>query len=91
MEVNAHPLVQLIPILLIFLVMYLLLIRPQLKQQRDLARMQSRLKKNDEVVTAGGLHGKVANVKENVVTLQIADDVRVDVDKTAIVRLIKEG
>jgi len=53
--------------------------------------MQSRLKKNDEVVTAGGLHGKVANVKENVVTLQIADDVRVDVDKTAIVRLIKEG
>jgi preprotein translocase subunit YajC len=91
MEVNAHPLVQLIPILLIFLVMYLVLIRPQLKQQRDLARMQSRLKKNDEVVTAGGLHGKVANVKENVVTLQIADDVRVDVDKTAIVRLIKEG
>ena len=82
---------QTMPILLIFLVMYFVLIRPQQKQQKDTATMQSKLKKNDEVVTIGGLHGTVVNVKEAAVTLRVDDNVRVDVDKTAIARLVKEG
>lgn len=88
---NTHPLVNFIPIVLIFLVMYFLLIRPQAKQQKELARMQSKLKKNDEVVTVGGIHGTVVNVKESVVTLRVDDNVRFDVDKTAVARLVKEG
>lgn len=88
---NPHPLVNLMPLLLIFLVMYFLLIRPQAKQQKELARMQSKLKKNDEVVTVGGIHGTVVNVKESVVTLRVDDNVRMDVDKTSIGRLVKEG
>ena len=85
------PLVQLFPLLLIFGVMYFLLIRPQMNQQKELARMQSNLKKNDEVVTVCGIHGTVVNVKDGVVTLRVDDNVRVDVDKTGIGRLVKEG
>jgi preprotein translocase subunit YajC len=83
--------IQAMPILLIFLVMYFLLIRPQMKQQKDMLAMQAKLKKNDEVVTAGGLHGTVVNVKDTVVTLRVDDSVRVDVDRNAIARLVKEG
>ncbi len=79
-----------IPIVLIFFVMYFLLIRPQANQQKEQARMQSALKKNDQVVTAGGIHGTVVNVKDGVVTLRVDDNVRFDVDRTAIARLVKE-
>ena len=88
---SPSPLVQLLPLLLIFGVMYFLLLRPQMTQQKDLARMQSKLKKNDEVVTVCGIHGTVVNVKDSVVTLRVDDNVRVDVDKTGIGRLVKEG
>ena len=88
---NPSPLVQLFPLLLIFGVMYFLMIRPQMNQQKETARMQSKLKKNDEVVTVGGIHGTVVNVKDGVVTLRVDDNVRVDVDKTGIGRLVKEG
>ncbi len=86
-----NSMLQTMPILLIFLVMYFVLIRPQQKQQKDTAAMQAKLKKNDEVVTIGGLHGTVVNVKESVVTLRVDDNMRVDVDKTAVARLVKEG
>ena len=88
---NPSPLVQLLPLLLIFGVMYFLMIRPQMNQQKETARMQSKLKKNDEVVTVCGIHGTVVNVKDGVVTLRVDDNVRVDVDKTGIGRLVKEG
>ena len=86
-----NPVVNLIPIVLIFCVMYFLLIRPQARQQKDLAKMQTGLKKNDLVVTIGGIYGTVVNVKDGVVTLRVDDTVRIDVDKTAIARLVKAG
>ena len=82
---------QLLPLILIFGVMYFLMIRPQMKQQKELEQMQSKLKKNDEVVTSGGIHGTIVNVKEGVVTLRVDDNVRMDVDKNCIGRLVKEG
>ena len=88
---NPSPIVNLLPIFLIFIVMYFLIIRPQMKQQRELGQMQTKLKKNDEVVTTGGVHGVVANIKETTVTLRVDDSVRIEVDKTAVVRRIKEG
>lgn len=86
-----NPLIQTTPIVIIFFVMYFLLIRPQVKQQKESARMQAGLKKNDDVVTIGGLHGTIVNVKEDAVTLRVDDNVRVDVDKTAIARVVKQG
>ncbi len=88
---TPNPLVQLMPLLLMFAVMYLLLIRPQMKQQKTQSDMQTKLKKNDEVVTVGGIHGTIANVKDSVVTLRIDENARVDVDRNSIGRLIKEG
>ena len=81
----------LVPLLLMIAVMYFLLIRPQQKQQRDQEKLQKGLKKNDEVVTMGGIHGTVVNVKETVVTLRVNDDVRIDVDRNCVSRLVKEG
>ena len=88
---NPGPLVQLFPLVLIFGVMYFLMIRPQMKQQKELAQMQSKLKKNDEVVTVGGIYGTVVNLKDSVVTLRIDDNVRMDVDRNCVGRLVKEG
>ena len=82
---------QLFPMLLIFAVMYFMLIRPQVKQQKELARMQASLKKNDVVVTSGGIHGTVVNVKDKVVTLRVDDNVRLDVDRNAVNRLVGEA
>ncbi len=86
-----NPMVNLIPIVLIFFVMYFLLIRPQAQQQKQTTQMQAKLKKNDQVVTLGGIHGTVVNVKDDAVTLRVDDNVRFDVDKSAIARLVKEG
>ena len=85
------PLVQLFPLLMIFGVMYFLLIRPQMNQQKEQTRMQAALKKNDEVVTVSGIHGTIVNVKDGVVTLRVDDNVRIDVDRTGIGRVVKEG
>ena len=86
-----NPLVQLFPIILIFFVMYFLLIRPQAQQQKETTRMQEALKKNDAIVTMGGLHGTVVNLKDGVVTIRVDDNVRVDVDRSSIARLMKQG
>ena len=88
---NPGPVAQLLPLLLMFGVMYFLLIRPQMNQQKELTRMQSKLKKNDEVVTTGGIHGTVVNMKDSVVTLRVDDNVRMDVDRNCVSRLVKEG
>ncbi|MBI1952525.1 MAG: preprotein translocase subunit YajC [Candidatus Omnitrophica bacterium] len=88
---NPSPILNLVPMVLIIGVMYFLLIRPQVRQQKETARMQTNLKKNDNVVTVGGLHGVVVNLKDGVVTLRVDDNARVDVDRTAIARLAKEG
>lgn len=84
----ASPLV--LPLLMIGVV-YFMMIRPQQKQQRELGQMQKGLKKNDEVVTTGGVHGTVVNVKDTVVTLRVDDNVRIDVDKSAVARRVREG
>lgn len=79
----------LLPILLIVLVMYLLLIRPQAKRQREHRRMLSTLKPGDEIVTAGGLHGSIAGIREKQHTLlvRIADNVKVEVDVGSVARV----
>ncbi len=86
-----NPMVNLVPIVLIFFVMYFLLIRPQAKREKELGRMQAGLKKNDEVVTYGGIHGTVVNLKTDTVTLRVDDNVRLEVDRSAVARRIKEG
>jgi len=77
--------------LALFSIVYFLLIRPQQKQQKDLAQMQSKLKKNDEVITTGGMFGTIVNIKDRTITLRVDDSVRIEFEKAAIARLVKEG
>ncbi len=71
----------LLPLLLMFVVFYILLIRPQQKRTKQHKELLNSLKKGDEVVTSGGLFGKVTGITENVVTLEVADKVRIKLQR----------
>lgn len=74
----------LIPIILIYVIFYFVLIRPQRKEQRDHKTMLGNLKKNDDIVTTGGIHGTIVNVKEKTFMLRIDDNVKIEINKSAI-------
>lgn len=68
----------------IILIMYFLMIRPQQKRQKEHQKMLDSLRKGDKVITASGMHGHITDIDGNVFTIQIADNVRVQFEKTAI-------
>jgi len=72
----------------IFAIFYFLLIRPQQKQRRERERMLGSIKKGDRVVTTGGLHGTIVGLNEHSVILKIADQVKVEVDRAAVGRVV---
>jgi len=78
---GQSPLASLIPLVLMFGIFYFLLIRPQQKKAKEHRAMMEALKKGDQVVTAGGIHGKITAVEETVVTLEIASGVNIKVNK----------
>ncbi|MEK7714786.1 MAG: preprotein translocase subunit YajC [candidate division NC10 bacterium] len=73
----------------IFAIFYFLLIRPQQKQKRDRATMLTALKKGDRVVTSGGLYGTITGLDEHKVTLRVADQVRLEFDRSAVARVVE--
>jgi preprotein translocase subunit YajC len=77
--------------LAMFAIFYFLIIRPQQKQRKDRDSMLSSVKKGDRVVTTSGLHGTVTALSEHTVTLRVADQVRVEFDKTALGRIVGAG
>jgi preprotein translocase subunit YajC len=79
------------PMILIFVVFYLLLIRPQQKKAKEHRVMLENLKKGDAVITQGGIYGKVAAISDQVVTLEIADKVRVRVARSHIAGIASSG
>nr|WP_307731417.1 preprotein translocase subunit YajC [Massilia agilis] len=80
-----------LPLILMFVVMYFLMIRPQQKRQKELKAMMDALAKGDEVVTAGGIIGKVSKVNETYVTIEVAPNTEVVVQKNAITTLLPKG
>ncbi len=81
---GAGTLASLIPILLMFVIFYFILIRPQQKQARRHQDFVRNLKPGDRVVTTGGLHGTVTGLTDSTITLEIADKVRVKVTRSAV-------
>ena len=79
-------LTMLLMLALIFVVMWLFMIRPQQKRQKELNSFRESLKKGDKVVTAGGIYGTVLEVNENKVMLEIDKDVKIKVDKASLVK-----
>ncbi|MCQ2144091.1 MAG: preprotein translocase subunit YajC [Bacteroidales bacterium] len=76
---------------LIFLVMWLFMIRPQRKQQKELEKFRNGLKKGDKVVTAGGIYGTVAEVKDNFLFILVDKDVKIKVAKASVQADYSEG
>lgn len=84
---EMNPAFSLIMPLSIFAIFYFLLIRPQQKKQQDHKKFLESLEKNQEVVTAAGLHGTIVGIKGPVVTLRLADNLRIDVEKSSVSHL----
>jgi preprotein translocase subunit YajC len=80
-----------IPFIFIFVIMYFVLFRPQKKRQQEQQRLISGLKTGDRVVTNAGIHGLIANVKETTVMLKVADNVKLEMEKSAITNVLKES
>ena len=79
-----------VPILLMFLVLYFLILRPQQKKMKEQQDMLTALKQGDEVVTASGILGKITGINDKVVTLEIAENVRVKFLKSQIAQVVKD-
>ncbi len=80
----------LIPLILIFVIFYFLLIRPQQKRMKEHKRLLESLKRGDRVLTAGGLYGTIVDIEGNTVTLELADRVRVKVNRNYIAGVVRE-
>ncbi|MGE4586653.1 MAG: preprotein translocase subunit YajC [Mangrovibacterium sp.] len=75
-----------LPLILIMVIFYFFMIRPQVKRQKELKKFRESLSKGDKVVTTGGIYGKVAEIKDNYIIMQVDDNVKLRVDKSAIVK-----
>jgi preprotein translocase subunit YajC len=80
-----------LPLLLMFVVLYFVMIRPQMKRQKEHKAMIEALAKGDEVVTGGGLLGKVSKMGESFVHVEIASGVEIQVQRSAIVQVLPKG
>ena len=86
-----NPLASFVPIILIFIIMYFVLFRPQMRRQKEQRQLVSTLKTGDRVVTASGIHGLISNVKETTVIVKVADNVKIEMEKSAITNVVKTG
>jgi len=85
----ANPLINLFPLVLIFVIFYFMLIRPQKTKEKEHQQVLKNLNKNDEVVTSSGIHGTVVNVKDKTITLRIDENVKVEMDKSCVAYIKK--
>ena len=83
---ESNPIMTFLPLILIIVVFYFFMIRPQMKRQKELVAFRNSIAKGDKVVTTGGIYGKVVELKDNTVLLQVDDNVKIRVDKAAIVK-----
>ena len=84
-------LTSMLPLVLMFVVLYFVMIRPQMKKQKEHRTMIDALAKGDEIATAGGLLGKVSKLTDSTVTLEIANGVEVQLQRHAVVQVLPKG
>jgi len=86
-----NPVTAIFPFILIAIIFYFLIIRPQQKRLKEHQALVSAVKTGDEIVTNSGIHGIVANVKEATLIVKVADNVKIEFDKTAVAKVEKPG
>jgi preprotein translocase subunit YajC len=80
-----------VPLIFIFIIMYFVMIRPQKRRQMEQQKLISALKTGDRVVTNAGIHGLISNVKETTVIVKVADNVKIEMEKSAISNVLKQA
>jgi preprotein translocase subunit YajC len=85
----GSPLIQLAPFGMILVVFYFLLVRPQQKKARETQEMLDNLKMNDEIVTSGGVYGRIVKLTDKVLTIEIAPKVQVRIDRSAVAAVVR--
>lgn len=78
------------PMILVFAIFYFLIIRPQQKREKQRRDMLSSLKKGDKVITVGGIFGKILNIKDDIITLEVGDKVKFKITRSAVGNVFKE-
>lgn len=81
---TINPIANLFPLVLIFIIFYFLLIRPQKAKEKQHQKMLQTLAKNDEIVTSSGIHGTIVNIKDKTLTLRIDDNVKIEIEKNCV-------
>lgn len=89
-EGAPSPLLTMAPYLLMFVVLYFFLIRPQIKKQKAQQQLVDELNKGDRVVTNGGIHGVIVNLKDDIMVLKIAENVKIEVARAAISKVVNK-
>lgn len=84
-------LLSLLPLVLMFVVLYFVMIRPQMKRAKEAKAMIEALAKGDEIVTSGGLLGKISKIGESFLTIEIANGVEIQVQRGAVVQVMPKG
>ncbi len=87
---NLETLGPFVPLILLFVIFYFLLIRPQQKQQKTRQEMLKNLKKGDRVITIGGIHGVIKEIDETVISLRVADNLNLKFARAAIDKIVAE-
>jgi len=80
-----------VPLIFIFVIMYFVMLRPQMRKQKEQQRLVAALKTGDRVVTNAGIHGLISNVKETTVIVKVADNVKIEMEKSAITNVMKSS
>ena len=88
---GGDTLMSMLPIIIMFVILYFIMIRPQMKRQKEHKAMVEALAKGDEVVTSGGVLGKVSKIGETFVGLEIAQGVEIQIQRSAVVQVMPKG
>ena len=80
-----------LPLILVFIIFYFLILRPQSQKQKDVQKMIENLKKGDRVVSTGGIYGEVVDVKDATVILRVAENVKMEFAKSAVIGMAPKG
>ena len=87
----SSSLMSMLPLVLMFVVLYFVMIRPQMKKQKEHRAMIEAVAKGDEVVTAGGVLGKISKVGDNYLGLEVSNGVEIQIQRSAVVQVLPKG
>lgn len=80
----------LLPFVFLIVIFYYIMIRPQMRRQKEQTRLVAALKSGDDVITTSGIHGRITNVKDTTVIVKVADNVKLEMEKSAVTNVVKK-